>query len=398
MVFMSLLCRFSPVRFRESKHGLLFVIDIGAHFLRFVAVEKFDHAAIAFVKRQYVLPWRSESHEIASERVISKIREGIFHAAKKYEKIPERVIIGFSAHLAFNIVVTHREKFDKKQAVTAAVISRITSEVAAKQKIFTRNINGSRREYVLMRVSPIRISVDGYEVLTLMPSIMQGMILELTLLFTYAEKNFFAGCEGIQKMLGGIPITCTATHVAVTEILVQKKTLRHFLLIKIGGDATEVSLIRDGSLQWSETVSMGGDNVTEAIAIKLGISRSRAEEMKCQYGRLQLSSSIAEHIRAALNNENNLFIKELRTVLFEKQSLLPPRIFIYGGGGKTPLLTDALQDSGWREDISFTETVDIHLLNAADIAGPALQSNFLRGPEDVGLASLAATLLHAKKL
>lgn len=391
---MSSLLRFFPIRFRAPKREILLAIDAGPHLLRFVAAEKFDHTAIAFAKRQYILSQRDENREnTASDRIISKIRETIFHTAKKYGKIPERAVIGFSGHFAFNTVIAHKEEFDKKQAITATIVSRATEEVTAKQKNFAQNINGVQCEFALMRASPIRISIDGYDASAIMPPAIPGTTMELTLLLTYVEKNFLAGCKNIQEILGGIPMTFANTHIVVIEAIMRKNAPRDFLLVKIGGDAIEASLIRNGTLWWTEMILSGGNSITQAIAANLAVSRSRAEEIKRQYGRLQLPANIKERARVTIENENKRLIEEIRALFLKKQSLLPPHIFVYGGGAETPLLMDMFRAVGWREDISFAETADIQLLNAADIAAPALQSNFLQGPEDMGLASLAVSLI-----
>lgn len=63
------------------------------------------------------------------------------------------------------------------------------------------------------------------------------------------------------------------------------------VMIDVGGGITNVSVFEEGNLCYISSIPVGGDYITNDIAVGLRIPLSKAEELKRNYGRLILSES-----------------------------------------------------------------------------------------------------------
>jgi len=66
--------------------------------------------------------------------------------------------------------------------------------------------------------------------------------------------------------------------------LFSKKENTPFVLVDIGGRASSISVIDDGTLMMSRNLDTAGGDITQVIATALGINPFRAEEIKKTYG------------------------------------------------------------------------------------------------------------------
>jgi len=89
--------------------------------------------------------------------------------------------------------------------------------------------------------------------------------------------------------------TLERCHLGVDHIVLEPLALSHVLLtehdmdagcllLDIGGDIASVTVFFDGAIRHSSTVSLGGRNVTNDVAIGLRTSVSQAEDLKTAYG------------------------------------------------------------------------------------------------------------------
>jgi len=67
-------------------------------------------------------------------------------------------------------------------------------------------------------------------------------------------------------------------------VLTEDERQRGVVLVDIGGDTTDVAVFKDGSIYHTSTLPVGGYNVTNDIALGLGLPFHIAEEMKITYG------------------------------------------------------------------------------------------------------------------
>ena len=67
-------------------------------------------------------------------------------------------------------------------------------------------------------------------------------------------------------------------------VLTEDERQNGVVLADIGGGTTDIGVFKDGSVSHTSTLPVGGHNVTNDIALGLGLPLSLAEEMKTKYG------------------------------------------------------------------------------------------------------------------
>lgn len=119
------------------------------------------------------------------------------------------------------------------------------------------------------------------------------------------------------------------------------------VVVDIGSNGTEISVVRDGILLSSQTLGIGSDAITRTIENSFGIDYVKAEEIKRTYGMNKdiVNGKIAEVIEPAINL---MFVEINKTISFFKARLpeaVPTRIFYVGDGSRMPGLISASNTS-----------------------------------------------------
>ena len=115
-----------------------------------------------------------------------------------------------------------------------------------------------------------------------------------------AEKNYVRQLNGIFKKVGleidGIvPITLAERNL----ILDKNELYDNIMLLDIGAGNTDIGVFEGSTFLYTNSIPVGGDNITKDIALVLNISEEEADKLKRQYG-LALKSFI--------DNDNDIIL------------------------------------------------------------------------------------------
>ncbi|MEK7568815.1 MAG: pilus assembly protein PilM [Patescibacteria group bacterium] len=113
------------------------------------------------------------------------------------------------------------------------------------------------------------------------------------------------------------------------------RDLSPILVIDIGAGSTKLVLVDDGVVRGSHIVSMGGQDITLALARSQGISSSQAEEIKCRVGMVGEEEgrdvlAVAEIILANIMNEAVRFVENYE----RKYETNISKVILVGGGAR----------------------------------------------------------------
>ncbi|MDU0810637.1 MAG: cell division protein FtsA [Burkholderia sp.] len=136
------------------------------------------------------------------------------------------------------------------------------------------------------------------------------------------------------------------------------------VLVDIGGGTTDVAIFGEGAIRHTAVIPIAGDQITNDIAIALGISRSIAENIKVSYGTakqalvdpdeiikvsvgMRSSSMLSRQALAAVIEPRieELFLL-VQQVIYESgyKELLSSGIVITGGAAMMPGMVDLAED------------------------------------------------------
>ena len=121
-----------------------------------------------------------------------------------------------------------------------------------------------------------------------------------------AEKEYKKKLVSIFKKVGieidGIvPITLAERNL----VLDTNELKENVMILDVGAGNTEIGVFMGSSYVYSNTINLGGDNITNDIAYCLNISREEADKLKKQYG-LALKSYI--------DNDNNISLNTCKDI------------------------------------------------------------------------------------
>src|SRR3989344_5171400 len=119
-----------------------------------------------------------------------------------------------------------------------------------------------------------------------------------------------------------------------------------------------------------------------------------AEQMKIDYANGRLKGEEAGRIKALFEDDCRVWLGgvELSLLEFAETDLLPPRIFLCGGGSALPGIKQALLSQEWIESLPFAKQPQVGFLQPRDIVRITDATGELNNPQDItpiGLANLA---------
>ncbi len=123
---------------------------------------------------------------------------------------------------------------------------------------------------------------------------------------------------------------------ALIRAIVEDKS-KNDVIIDIGAKVTGINFIKEGLLQLTRNLNIGGDSITERIAQTLNLQPARAEQFKRDFG-LNSTDFLPEAVKPVLNN----ITSEVKQVLdlYQSHQINVDRIVLVGGGCQMPGLKE----------------------------------------------------------
>ncbi|MDQ7030035.1 MAG: hypothetical protein Q9O62_09800 [Ardenticatenia bacterium] len=164
------------------------------------------------------------------------------------------------------------------------------------------------------------------------------------------------------------------------------------VLVDVGQVHTAIGLVEHHRLSRSADVLKGGHFFTARIRAALRISERAAEVAKRQYalghGAPDARARLADVLEAAVED----WADEVEQVLIRLAASvpLPPRIYIFGGGGRLPEILSVLRRRNWTSPLPFPTRPAVDRLLPNRLHGTRDPHGLLQTPEQVAIAALAA--------
>ena len=128
----------------------------------------------------------------------------------------------------------------------------------------------------------------------------------LTAQIILAEKDYIKQLTSIFKKAGIEIDGVVPTALAERNLVLDTNELNdNVMLLDIGAGNTDIGVFNGTSFIYTNTINLGGDNITSDIAYVLNISKEEADKLKRQYG-LALKSFI--------DNDNNIILNTCRDI------------------------------------------------------------------------------------
>lgn len=279
------------------------------------------------------------------DEVVSAIREAITEA--------ERISGIHIENATININGAHVSGLDSKGVIA---ISTANKQISLDDKYRVEEAATivqlpSNRE--IIQVFPKNYQVDGHDSIK-DPVGMQGVRLEVEAhIITAATPNLSSLDLAMQKA-HLYPSNHTASGLAAAEVVLSRKQREAgSVVIDVGASTTNIAVIEDGEVQHVAVIPMGGNNITNDLAIGLKVDLEIAEKVKLEHaaladagknGRLSVqhdkrnyvfeSDDIKMIVEARVEEIFDYVDKELKKI--HRSQKLPGGAVIVGGSAKIP--------------------------------------------------------------
>lgn len=196
----------------------------------------------------------------------------------------------------------------------------------------------------IIGVIPKEYIVDGYDNIK-DPIGMSGMKLEVEALVILSQTTIVSNLvKSVQN--SGLQVEGFVLEpIALAHSLLKKDELNSNIAIAdIGYEKIDISIYRNGNLEFTDFIPLGGNSITNDISICLKIPFSEAEKLKIKYGSMSRHSLKSNEIirMNATYNDNTVNI-EASTLL----EIMEARVEEILG-----LIHNKLMSSGYYEDLS----------------------------------------------
>lgn len=343
-----------------AKSQVIASLDIGSSKIRVIVGTLTGNSPIPNITGVGIAPSTGlrKGSVIDVEETIQSISSALEDAERMAGEPINHVILGIGG--------THIESINSKGVIAVSHAGNEISEedvdraLEAAQAI---NIPGNRR---ILRILPKSFSVDEQEGIKY-PVGMVGMRLEVE---AHIVTGLIPVIKNVEKCVlqAGVDIDdIIPTSLAAGESVLSKRQKElGVVVVDIGCGGTSISVHEEGSTIHTAFLPVGGENVTNDVAIGLRTAIDTAEKVKIEYGSCSPSDAndresidlsniskidaqkvskkhLAEIIQARYHEIFVLVKEELAKV--QRDGMLPAGAILTGAGSKIPGITDLARET-----------------------------------------------------
>lgn len=262
------------------------------------------------------------------------------------------------------------------QNIFRAARKRISQEFAK-----TFGIMPSDIQWISMKV--LETKIDGYQVSQFEGY--EGKDLNVKVLVVFSPKYYLENIKRIAESLG-LEILNIA-HEAEGLPLALGTENKNGIFVDIGGEVTQVFLLKNGVLQQVTEFGAGAKIFSQKLSETLGINEETARILKERYSNKSLSAQTSKRIKEIFLEEKKTWYENLKLQVKKTNSgeSLSSTIFLFGGGAQLPEIQEVLKENGVkdREDLSIFTSPEIKIIYPKDLKDIEDTSKSLKSPQYV---------------
>ncbi|MFH0820957.1 MAG: cell division FtsA domain-containing protein [Candidatus Peregrinibacteria bacterium] len=370
---------------RKKKGSGVIALDIGADRVKsvfFAVEEKLNQAGDVTGKRALIQGMGEVAQEggespegmitdIAS--VIENCKRSIRLASEQAGRSPAQLLLGVSGESikgGTTIEVFDRE--DPKSKINLAELHNILHKLEWRSFAETRKQVSEEMGYPeidckLMHAAVVDIKIDGYKVAN--PLGFQGSQVQISLFNSFAPLPYYGALNNIAEelkleLLGIIP-----ESYALSRSLEAEDPALSAIFIDIGGNATSIAVVTNGTLRGSKLFGVGGRTFTKRLAVELNLAHKEAEKLKLAYAADKLEPKSKKIIADLIQNDIEVWLEGIVLALseFKQVEELPGKILLTGGGSQLPEFREALNHRKWHKKLHFSAKPQASFIKITDM-------------------------------
>lgn len=387
----------SKIMHKKDKGKYILSLDVGTKVAKaLISYVDYETAQVTNlgVGRAEQEPGNIVGGKITDPRKVTEVLRAAIATAEQMAKVSAKeAVMGFSG----NTIRISTNSFEMVRVDPQAKIenAELRAIVLAAHKKSLEDINRGltyrERQSGIKLVSAdiVNFNIDGYRVIN--PLSFKGGNIKIDISSSYVSVPDFSLINDIVDDLGVRLLKVAYGPYAVIRAIGAEDSLDFSAaMIDVGGNITDVVLVKNGNIQSAGMFILGGRLFTRRLANKLNISEATAEGLKVKYTADNFAPGEKMKIEKILAEDIELWLSGVELVLSEAgtQFLLPSKIFLYGGGSQLPELANSLHRLD-NTSLTFSDKVKLDFIRLCHITGNVDKTQKLNDFQDITLVSLA---------
>ncbi|QBD79950.1 hypothetical protein EPA93_29795 [Ktedonosporobacter rubrisoli] len=383
----------------DGQRQLFTALDIGTAYAKAIIVEVHgDQAEVLGVGRHP----QSYSH-IADgvvtdiPGVIANCNEALLQAEQAAGgTIAPAAVIGIAGELVKGCSVTiSKQRQQPAKPISAEELEALITSAQQKLLKSARERIAAETGYQnievrLTNAAVISVRIDGQVVTN--PIGFRGRHFSLTVFSAFAPLMQLGAIETVAQGLDLTLVTIVAEPYALARCLSTNASADSgAIFIDVGGGTTDIALVRQGGIEETRMFALGGRTFTRRIATSKGISVKDAERLKIGYSKGEIKGNSRDEIQTILAPECQTWMDSVELLIEElaKGELLPPAIYVVGGGAALTDIYEKLERFPWTERLPFARQPEIRTVQPEMVANIYDPKSLLLDAQDITPMALA---------
>ena len=383
----------------DDQRQLYTALDIGTAYAKAIIIEvQGDQGTVLGVGRhQQSYSHMSDGIVTDIPGVIANCNEALVKAEKSAGGVvAPSAVIGIAGELVKGSSITvNKQRQQPTKPVTPEELETLIT--GAQQKLLKNakdriaaETGYQNIEVRLTNAAVISVRIDGQTVSN--PIGFRGRHFTLTLFSAFAPLMQLGALETVAQGLDLTLVTIVAEPYALARCLSTNAGADSgAIFIDIGGGTTDIALVRQGGIEETRMFALGGRTFTRRVATSKGISIREAEKLKLLYSNGSIKGNERDELQAILAPECQTWMDTVELLIEElsKGELLPPAIYLVGGGSSLPDLHQALESFPWAERLPFARSPVIQTVEPEMVASIVDPGDLLKSAQDITPMALA---------
>ncbi len=383
----------------EDSRPVFTALDIGTAYAKAIIIEVQDDVGVVLGAGRHQQSYSHMSDGIVTDipGVIANCNEALTRAEQSAGGIiAPQTVIGIAGELVKGSSITiSKQRQQPTKPVTPEELESVISSAQQKLlKIAKERIAAETGypniEVRLTNAAVISVRIDGQAVSN--PIGFRGRHFTLTLFSAFAPLMQLGALETVAQGLDLTLVTIVAEPYALARCLSANASADSgAIFIDIGGGTTDIALVRQGGIEETRMFALGGRTFTRRLAASKGISLKEAEKLKLSYSTGGIKGSERDEIQNIYASEAQIWMDSVELLVEElaKGELLPPAIYLVGGGSGLPDLRQKLEDFPWTGRLPFSRYPLIETIQPTMVSSIVDPNNLLRNAQDITPMALA---------
>src|SRR6266705_111329 len=383
----------------DDQRQLYTALDIGTAYAKAIIIEVQGDQALVLGVGRHQQSYAHMSDGIVTDipGVIANCNEALVKAEKAAGGVvAPSAVIGIAGELVKGSSITiNKQRQQPAKPITPEELESVISSAQQKLLKMAKERIAAETGYPnievrLTNAAVISVRIDGQTVSN--PIGFRGRHFTLTLFSAFAPLMQLGALETVAQGLDLTLVTIVAEPYALARCLSANASADSgAIFIDIGGGTTDIALVRQGGIEETRMFALGGRTFTRRLASSKGLSIKEAEKLKLSYSGGGIKGNERDEIQHIFASEAQTWMDSVELLVEElaKGELLPPAIYLVGGGSGLPDLRQKLETFPWTDRLPFSRQPIIETIQPNMVTSIVDPNNLLRNAQDITPMALA---------